>query len=135
MLYYDSIAPEALELLILLQKEKLFINTRLVGGTSLALQFGHRRSVDIDLYGTINSNLEEITMVLSSIGEIKPIVVNKAIFTCMLNSIKIDIVNYHYPWIGKMIEEDTLRLADIKDIAAMKLSAITGSGSKKDFID
>ena len=53
----------------------------------------------------------------------------------LLNGIKTDIVNYSYPWIGELLQKDDLRLAHTKDIAAMKLAAITGRGSKKDFVD
>ena len=46
-----------------------------------------------------------------------------------------DIVNYPYPWLEDEITTDGLRLADSKDIVAMKLAAITGRGTRKDFID
>ena len=46
-----------------------------------------------------------------------------------------DIVNYHYPWLCEALVLDKLVLAEKKDIAAMKLAAITGRGTKKDFID
>jgi hypothetical protein len=44
-------------------------------------------------------------------------------------------VNYGYPWLDEMKSGDDLRLAGLKDIAAMKLAAVTGSRTKKDFID
>ncbi len=44
-------------------------------------------------------------------------------------------MNYAYPWIDDVVEEDSIRLASDKDIAAMKIGAIEGRGSKKDFID
>lgn len=53
----------------------------------------------------------------------------------IVDGIKIDIVNYNYPWIDEPVIEDGIRLAGIRDIAAMKLSAITNRGTKKDFID
>ena len=53
----------------------------------------------------------------------------------IVDGIKIDIVNYNHPWIDKPVVEDGIRLAGIRDIAAMKLSAITNRGTKKDFID
>ena len=60
---------------------------------------------------------------------------SKNIHVYLVNQIKVDIVNYQYPWIGELLEVDCLRLADINDISAMKLSAITGRGTKKDFYD
>ena len=53
----------------------------------------------------------------------------------IVNGVKIDIVNYPYGWIDDPVIEDGITLAGVKDIAAMKLSAITNRGTKKDFID
>ncbi len=51
MLYYKTIDSKTLELLKILMKTPEFSGLNLVGGTSLALQIGHRKSVDIDLFG------------------------------------------------------------------------------------
>ena len=48
---------------------------------------------------------------------------------------KVDFVNYTYPWLDEIKSADDLRLAGLKDIAAMKLAAVPGRGTKKDFID
>ena len=53
----------------------------------------------------------------------------------IVNDVKVDIVNYPYKWIDEPVGENGIILAGIKDIAAMKLSAITNRGTKKDFID
>ena len=53
----------------------------------------------------------------------------------IVNGVKVDIVNYPYPWIDEPVISDGIVLAGIKDIAAMKLAAITNRGTKKDFID
>jgi hypothetical protein len=68
MLHYEAIDSKTLELLKLLQKVPDFKNLRLVGGTSLSLQIGHRKSIDIDLFGTINSDELEISKKLDQIG-------------------------------------------------------------------
>ena len=52
MLCLETIAPETLALLVRIQSLPEFAQTRLVGGTGLALQFGHRISVDLDLFGS-----------------------------------------------------------------------------------
>jgi hypothetical protein len=44
-------------------------------------------------------------------------------------------VNYKYPWLDNAVTEDGIVLAGIRDIAAMKIAAIIGRGTKKDFID
>jgi len=64
MIYTDSriIKPETFQLLIALQSDSLFDDYVLVGGTSLALQLGHRHSINLDLFTQLdfdNLDLEE----------------------------------------------------------------------------
>ena len=135
MLHYNTIEPATLELLRQLQNIPFLSNTRLVGGTSLALQIGHRKSINIDLFGKIDCEQYELVDALSDIGKLTILKESKNIHVYQLNEVKLDIVNYKYPWIKPMIIEDNLRLANIEDIAAMKITAIIGRGTKKDFID
>ena len=51
MLQTETVSPELLELLNKIMNDNFFLNFILVGGTSLALQLGHRNSVDIDMFG------------------------------------------------------------------------------------
>lgn len=109
---------------------------RLVGGTALALQYGHRRSVDLDFFGNTTENIDELTEALhDSVECVVRGNCSKRIKTYMLNGVKVDIVNYDYPWIGDFVDEEGLRLASPQDIAAMKVNAVMGRGTKKDFID
>jgi len=135
MLQYQTIEPRVLELLKKLLQIDEFRELRLVGGTSLALQIGHRNSIDIDMFGTLEADEFEIDKILNKIGSITVLKKTKNINIYLIDGIKVDLVNYHYPWLGETIIEDNLRLAGAKDIAAMKLAAITGRGTKKDFID
>lgn len=57
------------------------------------------------------------------------------ILICSVSGIKVDFVNYGYPLVGDVRLTADIRLASLKDIPAMKLNAIAGRGSKKDFID
>ena len=52
-----------------------------------------------------------------------------------MNEVKVDVVNYDYKWIDEPVIEQGLRLASPKDIAAMKVNAVMGRGTKKDFVD
>ncbi|MDF1547212.1 MAG: nucleotidyl transferase AbiEii/AbiGii toxin family protein [Bacteroidales bacterium] len=54
MLHFKSVEPKTLELLKKIQKVPELRNLRLVGGTGLSLQYGHRKSIDIDLFGEID---------------------------------------------------------------------------------
>ena len=135
MLHYETIDAGTLELLKNLLSINLFQQLRLVGGTSLALQIGHRKSIDLDLFGEIDVDVLEINNALAQIAQPTQLNNSKNIHIYLINGIKVDIVNYTYPWLEDVIYKDGLRLASNLDVAAMKLSAITGRGSKKDFID
>ncbi len=135
MLHYETISPDTLELLRKIQSLESFKEIRLVGGTALALQIGHRKSIDLDLFGDIYAPLDELTNELSAISKVVPLSSSKMMRFFLVNGVKVDVVNYPYKWIDRPIVEDGIVLAGIKDIAAMKLSAVANRGTKKDFID
>ena len=135
MLYYKTVAAETLELLKTIQKVPAFNSLRLVGGTALALQTGHRKSIDLDFFGPFNFEHEDLIKILKKIGSVEPISLSKNIMIFIVNSIKVDFVNYEYQWLKPPIIENSLCLAAPEDIAAMKLEAVSGRGSKKDFTD
>lgn len=68
MLHLSTVEPHTLELLSLLQQTPELADTRLVGGTSLALQIGHRCSVDIDLFGHVETDHTQLSEALLRIG-------------------------------------------------------------------
>jgi predicted nucleotidyltransferase component of viral defense system len=135
MLQTQTIQPKLLELLKKIMASEVFKDFNLVGGTSLALQIGHRFSVDIDMFG--NSEINEIDFIeeLSNFGAVTTIKKSKSIIIFSVNGIKVDFVNYKYPLLSKISIIDGIRMASDKDISAMKLNAIAGRGSRKDFID
>ena len=135
MLHYSAVDAPTLELLKLLMKEPAFSSLRLVGGTALALKIGHRRSIDIDLFGNLDIDVYTLSQKLNNLGNVTLLNQTENIHVYLVNEIKVDMVNYHYPWLEEEILIDGIRLAATKDIAAMKLAAITGRGTKKDFID
>lgn len=135
MLYYETIHPDTLELLKKIQSLEIFTDTRLVGGTALALQIGHRKSIDLDFFGNVSASLEEIVLEFSEFANANPLSSSKTMRFLIVDGVKVDIVNYPYNWIDKPVIENGIILAGIKDISAMKLSAITNRGTKKDFID
>lgn len=135
MLQKQTVVPELMELLEKIMSEKLFADFNLVGGTSLALQMGHRNSIDIDLFGNSEINSELFIEKLSEFGEVKVAQSTKNILITKINDVKVDFVNYKYPLLSQCLFIENIRMLSTKDIAAMKLNAIAGRGSKKDFID
>lgn len=135
MLHYETIESSTLELLKQLQSIPTLSKTRLVGGTSLALQIGHRRSIDLGLFGEVSCDMDELIDSLDVFPNFTTLKHTSNIHIFMINGIKVDIVNYKYSWLEEELIEDGIRLAHKKDIAAMKINAIIGRGTKKDFID
>jgi hypothetical protein len=136
MLHYKTVSAELLELLKFCMTRKEFGELRLVGGTDLALQYGHRKSVDIDLFGLIDLEKVDTYSLLNEFSQdVQIISKQKYINIYIVNGVKIDFVNYNYSWLKEPEVIDNIRLAAVEDVAAMKLNAIAGRGSKKDFID
>ncbi|MBA3985474.1 MAG: nucleotidyl transferase AbiEii/AbiGii toxin family protein [Flavobacteriales bacterium] len=135
MLHYNTIEKPTLELLKKLQQTPVFSDLRLVDGTSLTLQIGHRISVDLDLFGRQDTDEIAISNSLRGYKQAIQLRNTQNIHVYLINGIKVDLVNYPYPWLDDMVVIDKLKLASIHDIAAMKIAAVTGRGSKKDFID
>lgn len=137
MLSLGTIEPNTLELLKSLMQLPWLNDTRLVGGTALALQYGHRKSIDLDIFGDIQLDNERIAEELSgAYPNVKRLQSSHLVNMYLINGIKVDIVKYStYKWIDAKIEEIGIRLASPRDIAAMKVNAITSRGSKKDFVD
>ena len=135
MLSLRTIESHTLELLEALMQEPALSELRLVGGTALALQYGHRSSIDLDLFGKIDIDAYELQSILSKHGVLRVENETKIIHQYAIDNIKVDVVNYPFEWISPMIEDEGVRLASPIDIAAMKVNAIEGRGTKKDFID
>ncbi|MEO0787768.1 MAG: nucleotidyl transferase AbiEii/AbiGii toxin family protein [Bacteroidota bacterium] len=135
MLHYTTIEPDTLELLKAIQSDKALAKFLLVGGTALALQIGHRKSIDLDFFSTEQIDLAPIPDILKEYGTTNVTNQSKRVLNTFVRDIKVDFVSYQYPLISKPITENGIILCSVRDIAAMKLAAVTGRGSKKDFID
>jgi len=135
MLHITTVEPKALALLNQLMALDALGKTRLVGGTALALQLGHRNSIDFDLFGELKMDFLETSNPFGKERKVEQIRNTPNIKIYLIDGIKVDIVNYGYKWLDSPVTDNNLRLATTRDIAAMKLSAITGRGTKKDFID
>lgn len=135
MLSYKTVSTNTLELLKRLMEENLFHDMRLVGDTALALQYGHRNSIDLDFFGKLEASNDDILSVLNQFNELEVLKQSDKIKIYKINGVKVDFVSYEYPWLDEVVREDGIRLASPKDIGAMKIYAAEGRGSRKDFID
>ncbi len=107
----------------------------LAGGTSLALQMGHRISVDLDFFTPDSFSTSDLVEKLKAIGKLKVDDQSERTLNGSLDGVKISFFKYKYKLIFPTIEHKGVNLADEKDIAAMKIVAISDRGTKKDFVD
>ena len=146
-LYYETVTDYLMRYLVRIMNSPNFNDFRLVGGTSLALQIGHRKSVDIDLftdidYGTIDTQsiskfLQEAFPIVKGIETFDRIGLGYSVRIGDTNEelIKLDMY-YTEKYIFPMIIQDGIRFASDKEVAAMKMQAITSPNPrKKDFWD
>ena len=108
----------------------------LVGGTSLALQLGHRLSVDLDLFTDTDFDADHLRAYLERNYGFQADFMERSTVKGEITGVQIDCIAHCYPWLNPFRMEDGLRLASLEDISAMKLNAIAGNGTRiKDFID
>jgi len=130
-----TLSDDSQNSLALLGKSKILDKAYLAGGSSLALQLGHRRSIDFDFFSEEEFNVTRIKKQLSEIGNYKEETETPKTMVGQFNNIKFSYFHYPYSLIKPTLKFLNINLASIEDIAAMKLVAITDRGTKKDFID
>lgn len=136
MLQTGTVKKATLGLLKALQSEPALISTRLVGGTALSLQIGHRESDDLDLFSVEPLNMSVIQSILINKYEFMPSVIEENTLIGFVNGVKIDVIYHPFPWLEDYLCENEIRVASVADIAAMKMHAIINSGKRpKDFVD
>lgn len=138
MLRFETVEPATFSILKQLMEIPELHDFHLVGGTALSLLYGHRMSVDLDLFSNKPFENEFILKVLKENFGDKFSSEDKGarfgIF-CFIDDVKIDIVRHPHPIIRPEIIIDGIRMFSPEDIIAMKVQAILGRGMKKDFWD
>lgn len=130
-----TLSNHAHDTLALLGKQEILKNAYLAGGSSLALQFGHRRSIDFDFFSESEFETKFVKNSLKKIGTYLEENLTPKTMVGTFNNVKFSLFYYPYPLISKTKEYAGISLAHPEDIAAMKLVAITDRGTKKDYID
>ncbi len=108
----------------------------LAGGTGLALQLGHRTSLDFDFYSKVRFDAQ--LLVASFQEKSKDLKINSIVKDTLIltvDGVSFSLFYYPYKLIGKEVELEGVKMASIQDIAAMKLIAVAMRGKRRDFID
>ena len=135
-MFEEVLSKNAKQSLAILSESGILKSTYLAGGTALALQLGHRYSYDFDFF-TPQKFDEEI--LVQQIAEVLPnfSLERKSWGTILgyLGTTRFSMFFYDYPLLFKTHQFSGIDIADIKDIAPMKIAAIADRGTKRDFID
>ena len=110
----------------------------LAGGTALALQIGHRDSVDFDFFTGESINTEMLYLECEEVFASHAIAKTqeeKNTLGITVDDVRISFMSFHYPLVRDLVDEPYLALASLEEIACMKCSAITGRSAMKDYID
>jgi len=137
MLHQETVEPATLELLSQLFSKNYLSGFALAGGTALALQLGHRISIDLDFFSYRSFNANELTKQISSDFRLDKefIEVEENTLNCIINNIRVQFLTHNYQQVRPDLNDGTIRLYSLPDSAAMKLNAVTNRGAKKDFFD
>ncbi|TCD01494.1 nucleotidyl transferase AbiEii/AbiGii toxin family protein [Pedobacter psychroterrae] len=136
MLRKETVNDATLELLITLMNDQLLQDFFLVGGTALALQIGHRKSIDLDLFSQKTFDAEQLLAELESKYQFQLNYQARNTLKGNIEGVQVDLITHNYPLVSPLLNVEGVRMASASDIAAMKLNAISGNGTRlKDFID
>ncbi|MFQ5792108.1 MAG: nucleotidyl transferase AbiEii/AbiGii toxin family protein [Acidobacteriota bacterium] len=107
----------------------------LAGGTGLALHFGHRRSYDLDFFSGETVDEEALLRDLQGLEGLTVLAKTRQTLELHLGETPVSFMGYPYPLLFATARYSGLEVADPRDIACMKLSAIQSRGTKRDFVD
>lgn len=112
------------------------VSAILAGGTALALQLGHRISVDLDFFTSVKFQSEKVVSELRARAlTFQLLSESSGMLLALVNGVKFSLFEYEYPFICPTTKYEGLTLAGVGDIAAMKVLAISQRGCRRDFVD
>ena len=135
-MFEQVLSKNAKKSLATLGESGLLRDAYLAGGTALALQIGHRISVDLDFFTSkeFNGNIF-VRKLKKLIPDFQLERMAAGTVLGNINKIRFSFFFYDYLLLFKKHNLSGIKIADIKDIAPMKIAAISDRGTKRDFID
>jgi hypothetical protein len=137
-LRWETVTPLMREVLQTVGRSELCPRFYLAGGTALALQLGHRRSVDLDFFSETDEVRPEMhRQAVQVLKTFRPTIVEQAWGNLLLliESLRVGFFGYGYPLIAPPALAEGVPLASLTDIGLMKMDAIVTRASRKDFYD
>lgn len=134
-MFQQGISKPTQSSLAVLSQVKFVGEYFLAGGTACALYLGHRLSFDLDFFSSKPVEPRIIAAGLKDLGELEVYQNDEGTFNGKFKQVKLSFFVYPYRMLYPFLEYSGVKLADLKDIACMKLDAISRRGTKRDFID
>ncbi|MDP2928752.1 MAG: nucleotidyl transferase AbiEii/AbiGii toxin family protein [Candidatus Omnitrophota bacterium] len=134
-MFTETLSGNTKKALAILGKSHLMNKAYLAGGTACALQIGHRISVDLDFFTPEEFDTKELARSLEKIGRFKLDRQSWGTILGDFEKVKFSIFVYKYPVLLPFKSLFGINILDLRDIAAMKIDAISTRGIKRDFID
>jgi len=136
MLHKETVQPSTLELLEKLMQVEELGNFALLGGTSLALRWGHRISEDIDLF--TNQSFDELAVTEAIATHFPNTIVlaqEKQTVRLFIENVKVELIAPKRPYLYPIEILENIRFFSVADAMSFKMNAIERRGSRKDFYD
>ena len=136
-IHWETVSPDMRQVMGQFAHSPLGASFYLAGGTALALQLGHRRSFDLDFF-TQEEDISTIRQPLeTALHDFSPVLADTSWgnLVFLAAGVRVAFFSYGYPIVAPFIDAEGLRLAGLADIALMKMDAILGRASRKDFHD
>lgn len=118
-----------------LSGEPLLGRFYLAGGTGLALHLGHRRSLDLDLFTAEPFDPDKVVSTLQKLPDFSLAAKSSDTLHVVVRGIKVSFLGFLYPLLFPSATFGGVQIADPRDIACMKINAIAGRGTRRDFLD
>ena len=131
----EAIAPEVERVLEQLGSLDAVTPFYLAGGTALALYFGHRRSVDLDFFSAESFHEDQLLASLQSATRLAVVAKDHRTLHVHVDEVKVSFLGYPYPMLFPVMRLAGVTIADPRDVACMKVSALAGRGTRRDFFD
>ncbi len=135
-IHEEVLDSQAVEVFARLGEQRELSSFYLAGGTAVALQLGHRRSIDLDLFTERPWSFDRIQPALLAAGQLVVDRVEPGTFVGSVGGVRTSLFHYGVPLLEEPLPTRFgIPLAPLIDLACMKLVAVSQHGSRKDFVD
>ncbi len=134
-MFTETLFGNTKKALAILGKSDLMNSAYLAGGTACALQIGHRISVDLDFFTPQEFDPMELIRSFKNIGKFKLDKQSSGTILGEFEKVKFSLFIYKYPVLLPFKSLSSINILDLRDVAAMKIDAISTRGIRRDFID